>query len=272
MPLAPPPPYDTMFDERPAAPREVVFPQQPPDIAPFASAPALPSSEHVRLLAQYDATIAYFDAELGNLLDQLAARGKIENTLVILTADHGEEFYEHGRWGHGLAVYEESIHVPMVVWCPPLVRAGRRIDGPVRLVDLTPTILDAAGAPIQPSHDLFEGISLWNALTDEGRRLPDLPVFAELSSGGKSTRTLRADNMKVIYACSEDEERVMLFDLRADPVERLDLARSRPVECAELRTCLEAMYDSICARKMDRCEHRIDEATEETLKALGYLN
>ncbi|MBD3349634.1 MAG: sulfatase-like hydrolase/transferase [Candidatus Eisenbacteria bacterium] len=271
MPLAPPPPYDTMFDDRPAAPHEVEFPFRPPHILPFATAEALPESERTRLVAQYDATIAYFDAELGRLLETLEERGLAEDTLVLVTADHGEEFHDHGHWGHGVSVYEELIRVPLIVWCPGRASAGRRIAEPVRHVDIMPTLLSAAGVREDARHSSLEGVDLWPAITGEAVPRAGLPVYAELISGKEASRALRLGDMKVIYARSPEEEVVMLFDLAADPLEKNDLADSRPVAREELLLELRRMYEEIRSKKMQAGEREIDEATEEVLKALGYV-
>ena len=92
----------------------------------------------------YDGSIAYLDSEIGRLLDALEQRGGLENTLVVLTADHGEEFAEHGLGGHGSTLYRLSVQVPLVLWFPGRIPAGRRVASPVSLHNLAATVLDLA--------------------------------------------------------------------------------------------------------------------------------
>ncbi|UCE87113.1 MAG: sulfatase [Deltaproteobacteria bacterium] len=100
--------------------------------------------------AAYDEELLFVDAQVGRLLDGLEARGLLTDTLVMLTSDHGEEFFEHDGFEHGHSAYQELLHVPLVVWGPG-VRPGR-ISPPVSHVDLVPTLLDALGQPVPESY------------------------------------------------------------------------------------------------------------------------
>ena len=95
------------------------------------------------VIAAYDEEIAYVDAQLGVLRNGLADRGVLETSLVIFTADHGEELFEHGGYQHGHALWQELLHVPLVVWGPG-IEPGRE-PTPVSLVDIAPTVLDGMG-------------------------------------------------------------------------------------------------------------------------------
>ena len=90
----------------------------------------------------YDAAIAYLDAELNRLLVALEARGALDNTIVIVTADHGEQFGEHGLFLHANSLYQPLLHVPLVIRFPPRVPMGRRIQARVTLRDLPATVMD----------------------------------------------------------------------------------------------------------------------------------
>jgi len=105
------------------------------------------SPEELRLeMDAYDGAISYIDAQIGRLLDGLRERGVLDRTLVIVTADHGEEFGEHGVFLHGHSLYLPSLHVPLVIRYPARVPAGRRVEEPVTLRDLAATVADLAGA------------------------------------------------------------------------------------------------------------------------------
>jgi arylsulfatase A-like enzyme len=93
----------------------------------------------------YDEEVSYLDHCLGRLLATLRARGLLENTIVLVTSDHGEEFAEHGHWSHGYSLHREVLHVPLVVAAPGLgPRAGTASTHPVSLIDVVPTLVELA--------------------------------------------------------------------------------------------------------------------------------
>ena len=118
----------------------------------------------------YDAEVASIDAQLRALFAELERRGTLGHAVVVLTADHGEEFKDHGGMGHGKTLYDEQIHVPLIVLAPGAA-AGRVVDEPVALIDVAPTVLDLGGLPAAPS---FEGRSLRATL---GGRLAGLVAW-----------------------------------------------------------------------------------------------
>ncbi len=271
MPLVPPPPYDTMFDPDYAGGGSPDFPVYRRGVLPFNPGPPLPERELTTLIAQYDGTIAYFDHEFGRLMDALEARGLDRNTLIVITSDHGEEFHDHGGWGHGISLYEELIKVPLIAWCPGHLPRGRLIEDHVGHVDLMPTLLGAAGAGHQPEYAEFEGRDLWTALAEGGELGPEVPVFSECWRGEEVIRALRVGTEKLIHVESGGRERVMLFDLSTDPREMNDLSTERP----EARSALTAWATDIQAQALSRKrtpeERTIDESTKEALRALGYI-
>jgi len=162
----------------------------------------------------------------------------LANTLIVLTADHGEELYDHGGWKHGHTLYEDQIHVPLLFRWDGRVPAGRRLAGTVRLLDLAPTLLDAAGG--EPPRG-WEGVSLLPALTGEGE-LPRLAAFAQDLQVGPLRAAAVLDGRKLILFNQREPftpanmlqrhiyeldmarlERRELYDLGADPRERRNL-------------------------------------------------
>ncbi|MBV8201887.1 MAG: sulfatase, partial [Acidobacteria bacterium] len=131
------------------------------------------------LEALYDSEVHYVDRAIGQVLASLRPE-VLANTLVVLTADHGEELMDHGGWKHGQTLYEEQIHVPLIWRWDGRIPAGRRLAGTVRLLDVAPTLAAAAGAPPDPG---WEGIDLLPALTGAAP-LAERPAFAEGLSGG----------------------------------------------------------------------------------------
>ena len=112
----------------------------------------------------YDREIFYIDACLGDLLDKLESRGILDKTILVVAGDHGESLGEHGEDAHGVFLYEGAIRVPFMMRAPGLIPANRRIQGPVGLVDIAPTLMQAAGLPVPAS---MQGSSLWPILTGE---------------------------------------------------------------------------------------------------------
>jgi arylsulfatase A-like enzyme len=272
MPLVPPSPFDTVFDPERAGRPHPDFPVYKQGILPFSPGPALPDAELRSLIALYDGTIAYFDYELGRLLDALDERGLGRNTLIVITADHGEEFHDHGGWGHGQSLFEELIHVPLIAWYPDHLPSGIRVEDPVRHVDIMPTLLGAAGGGDDPRCADLEGRNLWPVLAEGAGLGPEVEVFAECSLGEETIRALRVGDEKLIDALSGGRERVMLFDLAEDPLERNDLSAERPDERNALTARAIDIQTRALSKRRESEQKTIDEGTKETLRALGYIH
>jgi arylsulfatase A-like enzyme len=103
------------------------------------------------LVALYDAEISYHDAHFASMIEGLERRGLSDNTMIVITADHGEEFWDHGSVGHGHSVYDELLHVPLVVKVPGITQQTTAVTDAVGLVDVLPTVLDVLGQPV-PDH------------------------------------------------------------------------------------------------------------------------
>jgi arylsulfatase A-like enzyme len=210
------------------------------------------------LLALYQSEIAFNDEHFGNFLELLRERGLYEDSIVVFASDHGEEFYEHGRLGHGKALYSETLGVPLLIRIPP--RLGRDLD-PNALaehVDLLPTLLEAVGLPI-PEH--LDGESLFSA---ESRT-----TFATLDMDGRAASTITVDDWKLIRT-RLPEKRIELFDLTADPDEADDRAAFEPERVAALLVALEEVEQRGEAR-LSPSRAVIDRDLRDRLVALGYF-
>jgi arylsulfatase A-like enzyme len=175
----------------------------------------------------YDNEVAFTDHHMGRLFDGLRERGLLDQTVVILTSDHGEgldEEDDHGHRYHGPHLHEEVVRVPLLAWGPGLTPG--RVDTPVSLIDLAPTFADLAGAP--PAPDYFRGVSLVPWLIGDLER-PHPPVFME-----KHKDTARPQKAMVLWPYKVIVKmpyyRVKVFDLSEDPRERRDLAKTMPAE------------------------------------------
>lgn len=217
------------------------------------------------VVAAYDEEILYLDTQLGRLRRGLAERGILDRALVVFTADHGEELFEHGGFEHGHEMWQEVLHVPMVFWGPG-VRAGRDAT-PVSLVDVAPTVLEAAG--IRPAPGIA-GRSLWPSLRGDGE-LEQRNVFAEGNLYGPELKTTLRWPYKLVKPRGKDAP-ARLYDLARDPHEKNDLAAARPELVEELLGELRAtIKEARTIRKSLRDEAQLDEETRERLRSLGYV-
>jgi arylsulfatase A-like enzyme len=188
---------------------------------------------------------------------------------VIVTADHGEEFLDHGALEHGHTLYQELLHVPLLVWGSH-VRAARH-EEPVSQVDVLPTVLDAVG--IDPP-DGLDGASLWPLLTGRGALEGGRELVAENSLYGDQRRAIVEWPYKLVIDVEQPPPQpgmgqpdVALYDLERDPTERENLASERP-EVAERLTAALARR---APRELDRAPVELDADTRRELRALGYL-
>lgn len=201
------------------------------------SVPSFPSP--TKNVAAYDRCIANLDNMLRVLTSHLKHAGVWDDTIVVLTADHGEEFGEHGGAIHSLTCYVESVHVPLIVRIPGF--KPQRISSRVALTDLAPTLVEALSLPA----DRFpvDGQSLFVPALASGRVRADRPIFCsvfQLLSGRKNffTRSVRTDQHVLIYEALSD--RVELYDAVTDPGESQDIAQSNPEAVEELSQLLGA--------------------------------
>jgi arylsulfatase A-like enzyme len=185
-----------------------------------------------RDIDRYDAEIAEADAAVGAIVE--AVRSRRPNTLVIISADHGEEFGEHGGRYHGTTVYEEQVRVPLVVNAPALF-GPRRVSVPVSLVDLLPTTLSALHAP-KPAR--VRGRDLGAHLTGEAPATDRGFAFAETDE----MAMLADDSARLV--CVRRAGACTLYDLASDPLQRRDAAASKPDVLADLRAKLRAIDGS----------------------------
>ncbi|MCG8462507.1 MAG: sulfatase-like hydrolase/transferase, partial [Holophagales bacterium] len=205
-----------------------------------------------RLLSRlYDCGLRTFDTEIGRFFAALDERGLFEPAAILLTADHGEEFWEHGSFGHGSNLFTESTSVPMILKLPGQTE-GSVIETPVSLLDVGPTVLELAGRP----SDTLPGVSLLSLI--HGAEILDRPILGELVRDGYELTWSRGRwKLRVVYseesilehlnadgARDLEPQLVELYDVQADPAELIPLDLAEHGETvARLRAELEAELD-----------------------------
>jgi arylsulfatase A-like enzyme len=206
----------------------------------------------------YDNDLRSTDDGFRRLHRFLRRQGLLEDALIVVTSDHGEEFGEHGSVGwHGHTLYEELLRVPLIVKLPGNAHAGTRVPSSVRGLDIAPTILELAGVPVP---DGFQGVSL-RPLMSPGSLSVDRPALSELdavpSSVSYRRRPWKLDGAR-------------LFDLDADPLEARDLAPVEPERLESLNQSVREWLGILPPPAPERVE--LEDSTLEQLRALGYLS
>jgi arylsulfatase A-like enzyme len=186
----------------------------------------------------YEASIAYLDDQIGQLLQALDDRGQLDNTLVIVTSDHGEEFGEHGTFYHGHTLYLDALHVPLIFAWPGHIPSGHRVTSPASLRDLAATIgslalgdQDFPGHPLTGSWQEGEKPSTAYSFVDRGIRLPD----AYAGSQGDLHSVVQG---RWHYLCHPPG--TVLFDIVTDPLETLDRRGDSPAVTSAIRWTLDS--------------------------------
>ena len=227
-----------------------------------------------RLRDLYDASLHHLDRRLGAFLEELDAAGLLDDTLVVLFSDHGEEFAEHGGLMHGNTLYQEMLHVPLVLRGPGLP-AGRRVAESVTLTDVLPTVLELLGVPAPADLD---GRSLVPLLGDQ-RRSPGQPprMVGHVATSRASGMSYRSGRWKLVRMRRVLDDgsttiRWSLYDLSQDPGETADLAGRRPDVVERLRQSLEQLERDQAAEGVEGGRALIDPALAEQLQALGYAD
>jgi arylsulfatase A-like enzyme len=220
------------------------------------------------MVAQYDGAIRFVDGLVGQITAELERLGVLDRTLVVVTADHGEEFYEHGNWGHGVRLYNEIVRVPLIFRLPGVLTPKRRND-PAMLIDVLPTVL---GLTRSPSDDRLEGRNLF-----AGGEV-SAAAFAEYFSvegGSYASRMILQDGLKLIDTRDDarQQHRVELFDLTTDPQEQRNLLgpaapAPAPERVEALRAALAKFEQVGPATRAPEID--VGGSTREILRNLGY--
>jgi arylsulfatase A-like enzyme len=251
-PYLPPAPFDRMFysgDEKDPRNHSMDPVWQSAWFARYFAEwlPGVTDIEYVK--AQYDASVAYSDACIGRVLQTLDQRGMLDDTLLIIGSDHGEELDDHRMWFDHHGLYDTNVRVPLLIWAPGRIPAGKAVSGQISLLDVTPTVLELAGMPEVPEREGMLGRSLLPLLQGEAERTWDAVHCTECTWMRK--RAWRTPQWKLIRALEPDfygNPETELYDLLADPAEQQNVAAAFPEVVRELS---QQMGDWVGARMSD---------------------
>jgi arylsulfatase A-like enzyme/Flp pilus assembly protein TadD len=229
----------------------------------------------------YDGEIAYTDSVVGSVMEVLQRHGLYQNTLIAIVADHGEAFGEHGEKFHGMFLYDETIHVPLLLKLPGEKFAGKRVEARVALADVAPSVLEATGAPVQVA---MQGQSLFSLMNVAGvsagspagklgaggeKRAPDRAIYSETNYahrvfGWSELHSWRRE--KYLYVQAPKRE---LYDQVSDPDALTNLALTEKAVADTLDGQLSEFKKKTSGAATEQAE--LNPEAEEKLRALGYM-
>lgn len=223
-----------------------------------------------QVIPLYKGEISYLDSEIGQLLGLLEENGLLRQTLVVLVADHGESMTEKGIHFCHAGLYNQVLHVPLLLRWPGRLPSGQRVLWPVSPVDILPTLLQLLDLQLP---ERMSGVSLLPAIEDPGHR-PDRPLFSEAVGG--VIRSVHLDGYKFIKAYPGKDWSVtgdhLYRPFGDDYREEQDLLAGDPERAALMERLLATWLDAACGRSLpSRQREQLDRETEEALRQLGYL-
>ena len=272
--FVPPPPYDTMFDPDYTGTMDGRMFIERDDVHP-----KMPARDLEHILALYDGEIRFTDHHVGIVLDHLRSKGLLDSTVVMVVSDHGDEFFEHGNKGHHRTVYDEVLRIPMLLRLPGGEQGGRTIDRQTSLIDVFPTVLDAAG--LSPGSGAEgESLAAWARGTQSSRE----EIYSDFydKRGFNLQVARRTAGQKTIQHFNRitHPKRGPLedYDLAKDPAEKTNRA---PSGVPAVATGVEAMtrwlddqwrtHRDFEAASGGSASIHIDDETMQRLKSLGYV-
>ncbi|MBN1224046.1 MAG: sulfatase-like hydrolase/transferase, partial [Candidatus Aminicenantes bacterium] len=282
-PYQSPPPYNEMFLEEDAELKKADMKQ----LRFYHENRYMPVSEKVRdnFIGLYDGGIRYTDeALIKPILAKLKTLGLYDKTMIVLTSDHGEEFYEHKSWVHKHSLYNETIRIPLIIKSFESEYAGEKTNEIVSLVDVMPTILDALN--IDYSNRYLDGKSLYSLLSEKKEDREDRIFISDLDQAfpehipkkiainqGKFKLIVNEnylpEDIAFFHYPPPKFQKLEVYDLAHDPGELVNLAPKNPELARRLLSLLTGIYRQKTDVTTKKAE--MDESLQEQLKALGYI-
>ncbi len=271
-PYNPPVPYQKIFDPDFSDDPIQDYPLNFGMFLPYEEGEPIPARELENMIAQYDGKILYHDENLGILFKQLEQLNLSDKTMIIIASDHGEEFYDHKGWGHGHSLYEENIHVPLILYCPELIPEGKRINELAEMVDVFPTVLSLVGIfdGLKLPYDI-EGVDLTPLILEKNPQSTRDFIFSELNLGEHSAFCLRTQKYKAIEIKFGLREMRMLYDLEKDPEERNNIYEVEKEIAEKLFNKLDDLIEQAEQKQFRPRPTMINKELKKRLKSLGYI-
>lgn len=224
-----------------------------------------------QLVRRYDGEIRFVDQKIAELLSEIDSNGLGRNLLVIVTADHGEEFLDHNGWEHSQTLYREVLHVPLILRWPGKLPYGSVVDQPVELVDVAPTVVELIG---EKPTTTWAGRSLVPLI--HGEPQPSRPILGSLVIAKRGRigwmDSLQEDGMKLVVSRREGAPvRRLLFDVARDPAEKTDIGGIHQEQVKEMESKLNAILARLETTRLPEQDRSLTPEQTEQLKALGYV-
>jgi arylsulfatase A-like enzyme len=287
LPYNPPPPFRKLFLDRPVSPpvKKLMKDAFYPDVWTLMATPgSMNPDDYAQLASLYDGEIAYLDSCLEGLIAMFRERGSLDNTVVIITSDHGENLGDHGGLlNHSFSIHQSVLHVPLLVRYPKAFAENRRFEGLVSTGSIFPTVLKLAGTspakewpsafgflPVAPSDKGPEDVlSEYEVPLAELSALAEVPG-ADVSPYAVRQRAIQTESWKLV---SRSDGKSFLFDLSADPGEASPLAPDSLPEGKRLEKILDDWRAGLVIPhfSMKGAIPAPDKATSDLLRSLGYL-
>ena len=230
------------------------------------------------LTAIYDAEIAYADERIAQVLGWFEERKILDETMVIITADHGENIGDHKMMAHKYCLYDTLLHVPLLIQFPTGSVKPDRLTHQVQTLDIFPTIMSMLGEASSETYRSLQGYDITSSerheFTIAEQSLPDLTTFykrypgVDVSRYDRSLKMIRTDRYKYIWASDGNHE---LFDLQVDPDEEQNIIKDQQKIAKDLDRQLTSWQDSFEAAAPSEPAPEFDEEIKARLRALGYL-
>ncbi len=263
---SPPAPYNRRFMPARFLPWRVA--QLSTNKADILAGPEKRCAEDLEIMrALYDGALNYLDYRIGEFVKFIEGLGLLDNTVLVVTSDHGDSLGEHNHLGHRMTLYEPLVRVPLIIRYPARFQPGARIAQQIQLADLYPTFLELAGA--DSAEVRTNGFHSLLALPDLAAR----PFTVAENTTPKSLnnmllRMIRTDRYKYIWKSNHQHE---LYDLAGDPAETTNLVAMQPDVARRMIEQLEAWERGLEAKRIETREAEYDEATLQRLRGLGYV-
>ncbi len=213
----------------------------------------------------YQAETKYVDDSLAQVFDIIEKRGYYENTVIIITSDHGEEIYEHGRYGHGFTHYRENMDIPLIIYFPD--HKPEKSVLPAALIDVAPTILEYANLPV-------DGVLSGKSLLDDSVSISDGDIFFDRTSDDHSTKSIRRGDF-TLTRTGEEQYEYRLIDNRIERGPNDDVTDEFPELVEEygiiLNEWTELIKEEVKEVGTDR-KSMLDDEQLKNLKDFGYVN